>query len=89
MLKFVGLPCLVLASLMGWLALVPVFAQSSVPDLSPAPRAGGSTEKPVRVSPYVIAARQRALAASEAAHAPVVSPMMRYAHQAIGQVQQH
>jgi hypothetical protein len=50
-----------------------------------APAASSASATPPRVSPYTIAARKHAQAASGAAHAPAVPPTMRRTRQAIGQ----
>ena len=51
--------------------------------------ASAAETRPARISPYVIAARQHAQAASDTAHAPAVPPTMRRTQQAIGRWQQH
>jgi hypothetical protein len=53
---------------------------------APASAASSPDGAPPRVSPYVIAAKQHALAASSAGHGHAVPPSMRHTRQPVGQV---
>lgn len=74
----------------GSLLLVPALADASPPrgssaqPAAPAAAAPGASTPP-RVSPYAVVARQRAQAASGAAHAPAVPPTIRRNRKPIGQ----
>lgn len=59
-------------------------ARPSAP-VAAAPAASSAPAMPPRVSPYVIAARRHAQAASGAGHAPAIPPTMRRTRQAIGE----
>jgi hypothetical protein len=87
-----ALAAIVVGSVLLLPALADAVPQGAKRVLAPAPAASAVSSaegaRP-RVSPYTIAARQHAQAASSAGHAPAVPPSMRRTHQAIGQVQQH
>jgi hypothetical protein len=78
----------------GTLLLVPTLAGAATPGgksarpasaAAAAPAASSATATPPRVSPYAIAARRQALAASGTAHVPSVPPSMRRMRKPIGQ----
>lgn len=94
MFKFVGVQTLALAGVLGLVASVPVWAQNSVPDPLLLPGSAQKAELPrtgatQHVSPYVLAARQRALESSSDVHPAVVPPTIRRTRLASGLVQQH
>jgi len=77
----------------GSLLLVPALADAAPPrgtsarpaaPATAAPAAPSASATPPHVSPYAIAARQHAQAASGAAHAPAVPPTVRRTRKAIG-----
>lgn len=85
MLKFMMMASFVVGRLMS----VPVWAEVATPDSKQVPLVAPSAGVEPRVSPYAIAARQRAQAGSATAHVAALPPSLRHTRQAISQVPPH